>query len=664
MTLSFVAPLYMNKFWKFWLILLLCVHVVPAWSQRPSPAALMQQLDTTRQDTTRVWIMYRLSRYYFNQSADSILLWANQGASLATDIEFPKGIALCYLSKGVAMYTLGDYGQAIELHLQSADIATSINLPGLAANNYSNIGNIYSTLGDYARAIENYEKSINLLSPYGEQAILQTISNVGDALLQSGQYPEAMSYFNRALRISRNLSDSLMTAVVLYNIGETQYQTQDFDNALRSIVDSEKISRKLQDTEGLTLCYQLLGQIYLRQNMYSMALVEANKALKLSRQLGNREMLRNNYKLLYEIHHHLGHIGDALQYKLLETSINDSIFALQKKAEVSRIQMRYELSKKQHEIDVLNKDNITQQHEIDRKRIQRNSFIAGFVAFGVLAIMLFRYNAMMNKRNTVLLLRNQKIQEQRDIIMKQKRELEQLNTQKNRILSIISHDIKSPMNSLSAFLSLMHRDRLSADDAQKMTGMLQVEFENTRMVLDNLLFWAKRELNPTLPIFNNFDLAGCIDDVIRSQGQKAQEKNISLHYQSTPAVVISDQSLTTIVLRNLLSNAIKFSKENTTINITSSVMSDRLTIAVRDQGMGIAPEDQQKIFQYDSNFRTLGTHREKGSGLGLALCKGLLEAIGGSMSFVSEPGVGSTFTFSLPVNPLTVPSGAAIASHL
>jgi signal transduction histidine kinase len=361
-------------------------------------------------------------------------------------------------------------------------------------------------------------------------------------------------------------------------------------------------------------------------------------------------VLRDNYKLLFEIHHAAGNVEMALRYKLFETSINDSIFATQQEAEVLRIQMKYELSRKEKQIDLLHHDNIIQQKDIDRKIMQRDYLIVGFTVVGLLVLLLFRSNAMVRKRNAILQQHNQEIQEQRDVIIQQKKEVEHLNTQKNRILSIISHDVKSPMNSLSAFLSMMSQQWLSAEESQKMTAMLQAEFDNTQMVLGNLLFWANRELHPGQPIFTTFHVYQCLDDVIKSLGRKAEEKQIAVVNQGDPeGEVVTDHALATIVLRNLISNAIKFSKENSCIYAAGCVRDGLLTIEVRDEGTGIAEEDHDKIFQYDSNFKTLGTRQEKGSGLGLTLCKALVEAIGGQMGFTSKAGVGSTFFFTLPV---------------
>jgi signal transduction histidine kinase len=242
-----------------------------------------------------------------------------------------------------------------------------------------------------------------------------------------------------------------------------------------------------------------------------------------------------------------------------------------------------------------------------------------------------------------------KVEERTKQLLEKNKQLEEMNELKTRLLSIVSHDIKSPLASLQSVLVLLGMDALSQDEIKNISNNLSGNIKKTMNFLESLLQWAKIQMQgiypmPTLLIFSEI-----LNEIIDFYIDAANVKNIQLVSEIAPDMKIyADKEMVKTILRNLIANAIKFSSENGKISITHSLSNNFTTILVSDAGVGIAKEDLNKIFNISETFTTKGTHQEKGTGMGLAICKELVEKNGGKIWVESEVGIGSTFFFSLP----------------
>lgn len=229
-------------------------------------------------------------------------------------------------------------------------------------------------------------------------------------------------------------------------------------------------------------------------------------------------------------------------------------------------------------------------------------------------------------------------------------ELEELNTTKNKLFSIISHDLRSPFNAILGLTNLLLDNIESYDQAEvkKLVKYINKTGENTLNLLNNLLEWSKLQTGKINFSPQNTDVKPIIENVINQLSLAAQIKNITLNQDCIgDSEVSADPDILTIVLRNLISNSIKFTKPGGQINVTAQCSSKLLKIAVIDNGIGISEKNIQKLFKVDKNLTTNGTENEIGSGLGLILCKEFVELHGGKLSVESELGKGSVFSFTL-----------------
>lgn len=239
-----------------------------------------------------------------------------------------------------------------------------------------------------------------------------------------------------------------------------------------------------------------------------------------------------------------------------------------------------------------------------------------------------------------------------ELLLKEREsQLRELNSTKDKLFSIIAHDLRSPFNAILGFSELLIENARSFDaaESEEYLGMINSTAKNTLILLDNLLAWANSQtrninFNPKKTNFSTL-----VSEILDISKSIAKIKNISLkHIQTETIEVCVDVNMLKIILRNLISNAIKYTHPNGEIVISGVQNKNNIEISVADNGVGMSEETRSKLFKFDTIVTTTGTANEKGSGLGLILCKEFVEKHGGEIWVKSEPGKGSTFIFSLP----------------
>ncbi|WP_345077042.1 HAMP domain-containing sensor histidine kinase [Nemorincola caseinilytica] len=238
---------------------------------------------------------------------------------------------------------------------------------------------------------------------------------------------------------------------------------------------------------------------------------------------------------------------------------------------------------------------------------------------------------------------------QNEQISAQNTELETVNQEKNKLFSIISHDLRSPLDSIRGYLELMSNNVLDEDEKNKIQEELLVQTKYTTDLLMNLMSWAKTQMHGVTVHLVPQNLKAFVEEVAGNKRSIAARKGIKLTYSIHPDLeVVCDKDMLHIVLRNLVNNAIKFTNEGGEVAIRVTTTTDRAFLSVQDTGIGISAEQQADLFTLKTRS-TYGTNREKGIGLGLLMCKEFMDYQRGDIWFESTPGKGSTFFVSLPL---------------
>lgn len=230
-------------------------------------------------------------------------------------------------------------------------------------------------------------------------------------------------------------------------------------------------------------------------------------------------------------------------------------------------------------------------------------------------------------------------------------DLKQLNATKDKFFSIIAHDLKNPFSTIMGFtdLLLMYPQNNTPEKYERFVKMIHRASNQGFNLLENLLEWSRSQTNRIQYTPENLKLNHVIKESIALIESKAKQKNITIRYENAAELEIyADNYMLSTILRNLLSNAVKFTPTGGVITVETLQKNDKTLIKIKDSGVGISPENQRKLFRLDKNYSTTGTSQERGTGLGLILCKEFTDKHDGTIWVESEQGKGSVFTFTIP----------------
>ena len=327
------------------------------------------------------------------------------------------------------------------------------------------------------------------------------------------------------------------------------------------------------------------------------------------------------------------------------------------------------------------KDLETQKAAIEHRRDQLffNIFITGFILAAIILLLLYRNNLQKQKSNVLLQKQKEEIESQKDAleekneqilqqkeeisqqrddviaknieIEKRKDELKKLNQVKDRLFSIVSHDLRSPLNSLKGTLALMEMGALDAEEIGHFSTELNKELAYVLELMENLLKWAKAQMDGMEAMLGSIDIYELVNQNVGLLQPIADKKYIKIVNEVPQSVIAhGDEEMIKLVIRNLISNAIKFTRDSGQIQVQTKQEGNELEVSIKDNGVGIGPEKLARLFDADTHFTTKGTNSEKGTGLGLLICKEFIEKNNGHIWVESTLGEGSTFKFTLKLS--------------
>ncbi|OJJ16369.1 hypothetical protein BKI52_34335 [marine bacterium AO1-C] len=327
------------------------------------------------------------------------------------------------------------------------------------------------------------------------------------------------------------------------------------------------------------------------------------------------------------------------------------------------------------------KDLESQQKDGEQRRNQLyiNIFIVGFVLAAIILLLLYRNNLQKQKSNLLLRQQKEEIEEQKndlaekneqilqqkeeiaqqrdDVITKnieiekRRNELKKLNQVKDRLFSIISHDLRSPLNSLKGTLALMEMGVLEKDELIHFSSELNKELSYVLELMQNLLEWAKAQMEGMEAVIKLIDIHELVKNNVGLLSPVAEKKNVQIISEVPEETkAYGDEEMIKLVIRNLISNAIKFTSDAGKIQIHTKTQANELEVSIIDDGVGMSPEKTARLFNADTHFTTKGTNSEKGTGLGLLICKEFVEKNNGRIWVESIQGQGSVFRFTLKLN--------------
>jgi len=562
-----------------------------------------------------------------------------------------SGLGRCYTNLGVSYSRKGSYDKSLEIYFDAVRYHESQNDFSAASNAYTNIGKNYKQLKEYDRALEYYERSLKIkLETENEEGAGRVYNNMGTTCIELGEYDRALEFYFKSLELHRKTKYKNSQGIALVNIGEAYMKKQFFAKALDYSYRSLDIFSEIGNKGATSSALQVIAETYLEMKKYpeqasqvkNKSTFEIENMLLRAKDLAeesNRFIeLRNVYLTLTEFYRDRD-VKNALLYQDKLMAVSDSIYKSEKLTAVAEMQTKFDLTNK-----VKENLHLKETNELIQSR-NKLYLIAALCLFGFLVAGGILYRQLNNVK--------EKLEVQNVTIENQNSQLTNLNQTKDRFFGIIAHDLKSPLIAMQG-LGKRINFLLQKDDQKQLLALGdQVDNTSTKLndLLDNLLNWASIQTGdiPYHPQrLNLFDIG---EDVVSIFENNAASKEVYLEMDIADDLEIyADERATNTILRNLISNAVKFTPKGGTVSLTAIPKKDKLQITIKDTGAGIAPDRLKNLFTLDKKS-TLGTSGEKGTGLGLVLCKELIEMNKGILNVTSTLGAGSSFEFSLPIQP-------------
>lgn len=335
------------------------------------------------------------------------------------------------------------------------------------------------------------------------------------------------------------------------------------------------------------------------------------------------------------------------QYRLGEDSLDviDSLSDVEEFMRVVELQVMYDRKLRENEISLLHKSNEIHALNLEKQEIiKRFLLLVLFIVFSFLIVLFFRFRS-------ITIAKDQLEKQKRDTEAANKKLME-INAMRDKLFAIISHDLRNPFASIVSFSRIIKRDldELSREEIRELVMELDRAVFNIDDLLENLLQWSKTQTGKLSINLEYYRLEEILESNVKLYASVARDKDIELVNNAEPGLrVFADIHLTDGIIRNLLSNAIKFTAAGGRVIISTEVVEDQVQVCVADSGIGMDTGTQAKVLGAETFFSSRGTDDEKGSGLGLMICREFSERQGGRFWFSSEKGVGSRFYFSLPV---------------
>ena len=620
------------------LFLSCCIAIaIGATSQsRQQVDSLLKAIDKETADTTRLKLYHKIGNYYMDNNPGKAVDYFEKAQEIAKTLNRPLTVANDFYDIAFCYRLKSDYKKSLINYQQAANIYEQLKDTKRLSNALISIGIVYSETKDFKKSDDYFNQAEVLITGLKDSMQLMAIFNsrgtINDA---QKRYDTAMYFLQKAYAFALSLNNEDGITQGLSNIGLTYKHQLKTAKALRYFDTTLALLQK--DNAPADVMGALYNNIAATQSQagnYEKASAAFATSIMYCRQSNNPYIEMENYRNMADMYGQMKSFQQQASYQKKYYDIKDSLFTNDNKNQLTELETDYQLGKKN--IEIVKKDV-----EVTRQKSQRNiSIIIALATVLVLAALAFFYSKI-KKSNTLL-------QDKNELISQQKNELQTLNQVKDRLFSIISHDLRNPLNTLHSYLKLADNETIAVEKRELFKVQTMMAVINTSDMLDNLLAWANVQIKNTQPTIIPVSITDCVHDAVSHVQSQAIQKQLSIHQQINVAVALSDYGILSIALRNLLTNAIKFSAVNKPIYVTSTNNNGKVAITVRDEGIGLTEQQIAEILNSQNNS-TNGTQGEKGSGLGLFLVMELLQKINAILQIESEPDNGSSFTILLPV---------------
>jgi signal transduction histidine kinase len=626
------------------------------------------------------------STIYFAQQADSLGKELKLGLGMARPINF---IGVAYNYKGDKITSYRYYSKALEIataqrdSLQTAHSKNNLGRlffdQGLLARSYphfmealqlfeamndlsgmayvyQSLANLYRTQKDFIKSEENLLKALNIrLQLKNTRDIQSAYAYIGRMFQEKGDLPKSNYFFAKGDSASTIIKDEINIAEMKTFMAENYLLENKLNEAEIIFKQAFSVIQRINNIRLYPRSHNIHGLILLKKGVASRAKVEFNKALEWAIKIKELESQMEAYYNLSKVAAKVKNKQDELinynKYLLIKDSLNDLDVARQ----VERVQFELRIQREEQENALLKLQKKEQEATIANQQAQNIVLIVVAISLLVVGLISWRSSKKRQEANTRLAKQNAEIESQRVEILQQNEELarqnhklSELNHEKDTLMSIVAHDLKSPLHRIRGLVEVIRLEGGFDDEKKKLLGMIETSAQSGLQLITDLLDVHEIEENLKVTL-SSIEVGKLLQQRVDAFRTMAVAKGIDIKLEPEPMETIkSNEDHLNRILDNLISNAIKFSAKGTVITIRSGEEDSKVWFSVKDQGLGFIDTDKKLLYQKFKRLSARPTGGESSNGLGLAIVKTLVERLQGEIILNTLPGKGSEFIVKLP----------------
>ena len=593
-------------------------------------------------------LAFKAKRYNIARALNILFL----SRTLASKINYKGGLAISLLYEGGIFQQKGFDKRALSIYYNSLDVSKAAKDTLNIARANQEIASLLKDSSTRDDAETMLQQALDIFKRNNKQQDVVNVKNtLGVFELEKNNYAQADEFFNQALADSRYNGYVFGEKKALYNKGLLSKALKRFKEADSLFSICLRLDNTEKDYYGMALSHIQLSDNFLKQKTYGASVMHALNAYSVADSIKANQLQQNASQALINIYKITNDVAGLARWQ-------DSLIRLQ------RIQFEEEKDYAIDFIDILRdqelKSQATEQQKLDAEDVSRQQkillIIIGvlFIAMTIMGVPVYisyrnakRFGRELAQKNMIIEKNSASLDQLNRAISRQNQKLEEENRMKDKLLSIISHDLRHPLVNTKSILDLINLKLVSPAETESLLEQLESQYVRSLNLLDNLLFWIRGQMKGLKIDRTLININQLVNTVIEEQRMSVQNKHITVaNMIDQPLELYAEKEMLRIIFRNLLINAVKFTPMQGSI-FFNSVIKDRFVfITVKDNGIGMTDEVIRKINE-QGYFTSKGTANEKGSGFGLMLVKDLVAKHNGELIIQSEPGKGSSFTIKL-----------------
>lgn len=651
--------------------------------------SLLVVLQNSAEDTSMVKALEQLSWEYHRTHPEKTIYFSKRGLEIAKKLKYNLGIikaknilAVGYSIHGQQELAILNFKEAIELAESSNDF---IHI----CRTYNNLGRTYMKIEDFDNAVHYYQKGAKCSNQFGlRQQTSDNLLNMATALQEQGIWDTSLKYAEEALSLAKVLKNDNLICDAHKIIGINYLNQINYDDAIKHLKIALRHAEANRDKVGISSIFNQLGKVYSKKNLsqkalvahrnayttsieinyqeqtvfaleslaniyfnqrqYSKSIEKSMEGIQIAKNLGSLKTVTILYELLAKNYAAQQDFPNAYIYHTKLKEISDSLSVLEKNQKLNELKVQFQVEHKEAENKLLKAQQSKDQLTIQKATLASTAIVIALIAVCLIAFLLYKgYKTKQIQSSKLVVEVNRRTQE----LEKTNADLKKSNKEMERFNHIASHDLKEPLRNIISFTRLLEMRLKNQDDtvAHEYLSFVVTNAKQMNTLIEDVLEFSK--VSDKKIEIETVDLSKIFQQVLTTLQPLMEEKTVHILCESLP-IIQSNGAQIYIMMRNIIENGIIYNNHPTPIiELDYQAKDNHHLISITDNGIGIDEDYHLQIFDM---FKRLQSRQEaKGSGLGLSVCKKIVQRLGGDITLKSIPEKGSTFTIKIPIQSAT-----------